>query len=87
MRKGQKHSPETREKMRLARLGRKFGPRPDEVRKKISETKKKGWKEDPESMGGHTGCKHSDEAKEKMRAARKKWWADKKAEEQDNEEG
>lgn len=50
---GKKHTPETKEKMRLARLGRVNSP---ETRKKISENHAKAWK----------GRKHSEETKKKM---------------------
>lgn len=66
MRKGQKVSEETKQKMREAKLGKKRGAHTEEARKKISDTKKKRWAEDPESQGGMTGKKHSDETKQKI---------------------
>jgi hypothetical protein len=64
-RAGVKMSEESKEKMRLAKLGKK---RSDEVKKRISEGKKK---QVPTGPANHRyGTKHTEETKAKLRAAR-----------------
>jgi hypothetical protein len=80
--KGRTFSPETIEKMRLAQAGRARGPLSPETRAKIGAAHK-GRKHTPEQIeknrlahlgkpGSRKGAHHTEEAKQKLREARKK---------------
>ena len=72
---GKKHSDETLEKIRKSKIGVKLS---DEHKDKISQAQSGKNNHQYGKTGAFTGRQHSKETREKMREARKKWWAAKK---------